>query len=287
VKRRDYVSPWYDPMVAKVVAWGETREAARRRLARALGDTVLLGVANNRGFLLDLLGHGEFIAGRATTGFIPRFFPAGQTPRPDAGIPARQLALGAVLWFERTRGNCQPGLANWRSTGLATWPLKLAIGESQYAVTLSCGDSGNYSVAVAGKSVELAVLDRGESTVRFVADGVPGTARYAFADELLFLDDAGVGVTIAETLLQPSLAAAGKADSELRAPMDGKIVAVLAKAGETVGKGQRLVVMEAMKMQHELVCRGPATIDRVLIREGDQVAIRQLLVAMSPVDAAA
>jgi geranyl-CoA carboxylase alpha subunit len=88
-------------------------------------------------------------------------------------------------------------------------------------------------------------------------------------------------------LLQPSLAAAGKADSELRAPMDGKIVAVLAKAGETVGKGQRLVVMEAMKMQHELVCRGPATIDRVLIREGDQVAIRQLLVAMSPADAAA
>jgi geranyl-CoA carboxylase alpha subunit len=281
--RRDQVSPWYDAMLAKVIAWGETREIARRRLARALDDTVLLGVANNRRFLLALLNHGEFIAGRANTGFIPRFFPDGQAVQ-AAG--ARRLALGALLWFERSRGACQPGLANWRSTGPATWPLKLAVGDAQFAATLACGDGGRYSVAVAGGQVELLVVERGETALRYVADGAPGTAHYAFADDLLFLDDAGVAVTVAETLFQPSALAAGKADSEIRAPMDGKIVAVLAKAGEAVGKGQRLVVMEAMKMQHELVCRGPATVDRVLIREGDQVAIRQLLVALVPAVAA-
>ena len=94
------VSPFYDPMLAKVIAHGATREEARRRLIAALEDTVALGLTTNRSFLIDVLRHPAFAAGEATTAFIDLHFPAVsdamRRPAPDA----RMLALAAVLMFE-------------------------------------------------------------------------------------------------------------------------------------------------------------------------------------------
>ena len=277
------VSPWYDPMLAKVIAFGASRDEARRRLVRALEETLVLGLPTNRRFLLDVLAHPEFTAGRATTAFIGTYFPANRLAA--AAGDDTLLALAAVLWFEATSTPATPHLRNWRSTGPATWPLRLKLADAERMVRLTAEDADRYRVAIGETGHQLRLAERSAGRVRMVIDGAETTARFAFAGDILYLDRHGTTIAVEETLWRLSGAAEGAADTELRAPMDGKIVAVLGREGEAVAKGQRLVVLEAMKMQHEIVARAPGTIHRLAVREGEQVAIRQLLVELAPLAA--
>jgi geranyl-CoA carboxylase alpha subunit len=274
------ISPWYDPMVAKVIAWGANREEARRRLLRALGDTVLLGVANNRGFLVDVLSHSEFAAGRATTAFIGEHFPA---ERLAAAAPGEEeIALATALWFEAT-GAAVPALwRNWRSAGAPVWPMRLSWGAGEKRLTIGCLGGRRYRIEDADAPMTIELLDSAGSAIRYRLDGVEAMAQHVFADGELHLDCHGRPWRFRDVLYAP-VAQAGGAERELRAPMSGKIVAVLARPGETIVKGQRLVVLEAMKMQHEIVAQGDGAVAEVAVREGDQVVIRQLLVALQPI----
>ena len=103
------VSPFYDPMLAKVIARGASREEARRRLIAALEDTVVFGLKTNRSFLAAALRHPAFVAGEATTGFIAQHFAAGSTAMRQPAPDPRSLALAAVLLFEaRVRETSAP-----------------------------------------------------------------------------------------------------------------------------------------------------------------------------------
>ncbi|HYM30728.1 MAG TPA: acetyl-CoA carboxylase biotin carboxylase subunit [Candidatus Cybelea sp.] len=274
------VSPFYDAMVAKVIAHGDTREEARRRLIAALEDTLMLGINSNRSFLLQVLRHPAFIGGEATTAFIAQHFApksaAMQRPAPDD----RMLALAAVLLFEATAIETDPSVANWRSTGAATWPLRLTVGETHHAVTVTCVAGDRFEVALGRHPVLVDLIDWSDSTVRFAIDGLQQNARYALAEGALHLDLDGATAIVRETLLEAS--GAGEKDGEARlvAPMNGRIVAVLAKAGDKVAKGQRVVVLEAMKMQHEIAASRAGVIEQIAVKEGDQVATRQLLAAL-------
>jgi geranyl-CoA carboxylase alpha subunit len=119
------ISPYYDPLLAKIIAHGATREAARRKLIQALEGTIALGIATNRAFLIDCLSQPEFTAGRATTQFIPTHFAKVAKPPADDGA----LALAAVLWFERSaqEHGHDPACA-WSSSGAIAWPLELDAG---------------------------------------------------------------------------------------------------------------------------------------------------------------
>ena len=114
---------------------------------------------------------------------------------------------------------------------------------------------------------------------------VPPTLRFAFADGELHLSSGAADLSCRDLTWAPPAEAEGAAERELRAPMNGRIVAVLAAAGDQVKKGQRLVVMEAMKMQHEMVARVDATVEALPVKVGDQVATRQLLAALTPANA--
>ncbi len=116
------ISSYYDPMLAKIIAVGASREEARRRLVQALEQTVALGTGTNRAFLIDALSHPEFVAGRATTQFVPKHF--AKVPAPSADAAA--LGVAAALWFEasaRQHGH-DPARA-WSSSGALAWPLRL------------------------------------------------------------------------------------------------------------------------------------------------------------------
>ena len=278
------VSPFYDPMLAKVIAHGATREEARRRLVRALEDTVALGLITNRSFLIDMFRHPSFVAGEARTTFIDRHFPAGS----DAQIPPqpdfRTLALAAVLLFEARTGSAanQGGAAqNWSSTGIAIWPLRLTLGDIHYPTSITAVQTNVYLVTLGKDTVELSVEQRSAGAVRFTAMGLQQTARFALYDGFLHLDLNGVTVVVGETAHQTGGSARRDGSSRLLAPMNGAIVGVHAKPGDSVSKGQRIVVLEAMKMQHEICAERPGTIDKVLVKPGDQVATRQLLVELA------
>jgi geranyl-CoA carboxylase alpha subunit len=276
------VSPFYDPMLAKVIAHGATREEARRRLIAALEDTVALGLTTNRSFLIAMLRHPAFVAGEATTAFIGRHFPAGsdamRRPTPDA----RMLALAAVLLLgarECETANAS-GASHWSSTGVAVWPLRLTLDDVHHPATVTAAGPDRYAVVIGDQTVDISIIDRRDGSVRFAALGLQQTAQFALHDGVLHLDLNGTTVTVRETTRETGSAARRDGSLRVLAPMNGAIIAVHAKPGDRVRRGQRVLVLEAMKMQHEISAERDGAIDKVLVKPGDQVATRQLLMEL-------
>jgi len=242
------ISPFYDPMIAKVIAAGATREEARLRLIKALRDTVVLGPTTNRHFLIKLLEHSEFAAGKATTAFLGKH----SFTAPELTDLHWKTAAG-LLW-QQSAARYPANLRGWRNSNPEPTPFRLAVGETER--TLELGEATNPSVPH--------VIDGNDIVVDF--DGF--TVR--FQDR---------------TYMPPASAAAGS-DGRLRAPMDGRIVAIKVAAGDKVVRGQTLVVLEAMKIQHQLKATLDACVESIAVQEGQQVANRTVLVTMAG-DAAA
>jgi geranyl-CoA carboxylase alpha subunit len=285
LKAGQMVSPFYDPLLAKIIAHGATREEARVRLARALESTIALGIATNRGFLIDCLRHEEFAGGRASTQFLPRHFAKVAAP----AAAEATLAIAAALWFEASarRHGHDPARA-WSSSGPLSWPLRLEVGGASALRTVTVTGGSGYRIE-GGEgtcTVEVGACDP-PGTARLRLDGAERSVRYAFAGDALHLALDQQDLTVRETLHAPPAASetARGSDTELRAPMNGKVVAVLVAEGEKVAKGQRLVVVEAMKMQHEMTAQAAGQVARLAVKPGDQVATRQLLVELRPVEA--
>ena len=271
------ISPFYDAMVAKVIAHGHSREEARRRLIRGLAGTTLLGVPNNRGFLLDVLRHDNFRDGAATTAFIPTHFPDPQRPQPDA--TAR--ALAAVLLY-RHGAREQIG---WRPASPMAVAIDLRSGNMQYPCRVMAAADG-YRVELGDEVVELTLSSIQDAWIRFESGGILQGAAFAFDGDDLHLDLAGVSHGFFEST--PALASAKGRDGNgrLTAPMAGRIVAVRARVGDDVVKGQILVILEAMKMEHEIKAPGDGVLGSVLVATGDQVEPKQILAMVIPPETA-
>ena len=275
------ISPFYDPMLAKIIATGATREEARRRLVQALENTIALGPMTNRAFLIDALSHPEFVAGKATIEFIPKHFGKVAAPEVDSGV----LALAAVLWFEAgARQHGHDPARSWSSSGALAWPLKLEVGGAPLTRSVTVLGPGHYRVDGDAGALEIRIADDGGGSVRASIEGREEKAFHIFAGETLHLKCGALDLAVRETLYAPVAAdgATGASDAELRAPMNGKVAAVLVVEGEAVRKGQRLVVVEAMKMQHEMTAQASGRVVRLAVKAGDQVANRQLLVELAP-----
>ena len=272
------IPPFYDPMIAKLIAHGGTRGEARRRLIAALEQTAALGISTNRSFLIELLSHEEFVAGKATTAFIPQHFASIAASVADPTLQA----IAALLWFERGAAQFGHDPANaWSSNGSLSHPVRLGIGETTAKLAVTVSGANQYRI----DDADYTVTARSNNRLRVSAGGIERDVTYAFAGEELHLCSAAADLACRDLTWAPPAEAEGAAERELRAPMNGKIVAVLAAAGDRVSKGQRLVVMEAMKMQHEMVARVDATVDALPVKVGDQVATRQLLAALTPATA--
>ena len=269
------VSPFYDPMLAKLIAWGADRDEARRRLLRSVEDTRLFGVATNRAFLAATLRNPEFVAGAATTGFIARQFPKGfAAGSPPAWAPALAAAL-----FADSQGS------GWRSNRWSSHLIKLASseGESEWRTTRS-GRAWEVTSGEAAFAIQL--LDRDAVNVVVLIDG----HRFSFGAHVeleevprVQLDLNGAIHTFEDrSLAQPASvqedAAAGGA---LRAPMNGAVTQVLVSVGDPVKRGQPLLVLEAMKMEHSILAPVDGFIETLAVAKGAQVATRDPLVVIT------
>jgi geranyl-CoA carboxylase alpha subunit len=286
------VTPDYDPMLAKVLARGATREEARRRLLMALEDTVLLGIETNRDLLIDMLNHPDFIAGAATTAFIGLNYPPGCAALREPDPSGRMLALAAALLCVRDRrahaldGHLDIPRA-WRSTGAAAlaMPLRLMAGECPYNVAVTSHHGSLFNVRVSGSAMpethfDVRLHEMTADSARAEIDGLWQTARFIHAGGELHVQAAGRALVIQDVTWRRDLREDSAGDARLLAPMNGRIVAVLAQAGDHVIKGQGIAVLEAMKMQHELTAQRAGVLANVAVREGDQVAARQLIAAL-------
>lgn len=261
------VSPHYDPMVAKVIAYGKTRTDAARLLARAVEDSVLLGVNSNKQFLLNLLRHPVFIKGDTSTAFIEQHF-SDDASLKAAQADAESLAIAAaILLYSEHEAGFITGLAG------AT-PLRLQIGEKTHALSTQV-KHGNVSIKEAEQENSIKVLNLGSNTLHYEWAGVRRQVAFARQGNTLYLDRANGNLAINNLTHAPATSADAEGDGLLRAPMDGAIVALLVKEGDSVQKGQTLAVMEAMKIEHQLKANRDGKVANISVSEKQQVKKRQ------------
>ena len=257
------VSAFYDPMLAKVIAWGETRTLARRRLIGALEETVLLGVASNRRFLIEALSNTVFADGSATTGFIGAQFPVLAAPPPSP----LAVALAAVLLAGFDAG------AMWGRDSIPLVPMRLLIGGEPHAVSITTNRDDPFVVEIAGDPIDIALGAIEGTRVRFESAGVRHTARAVLAGGTVHIDLDGCGLSASEASAYAHAAGQQDADGAIRAPMTGKVIAAPLSVGASVTTGDILFIVEAMKMEHEIRAPFTGIVAARLADVGDQVAI--------------
>ncbi len=277
VREGQQVTAHYDPMLAKVLAAGETREIARRKLIAALEDNALLGLTTNRRFLIDLLGDPEFVEGEVTTSTIDERF--ADEPPAAPGLDPRLVALAAAL----VSRSDEPARQTWRNAGEPSWPVffqhEHAEGEAVEA-RLSLRDDGAYLVRVGQDELLVQLLRGDDHTVRCVIDGIQQTATFALRGPEVHVELAGTGAH----LTVPSAVAHGReggaADARLVAPLGGSVVKLEVAVGDRIEAGQCVAVIEAMKMEHRVLAGAAGKVAQVAVAQGDQVKARQLVVEL-------
>ncbi|WP_118134165.1 acetyl/propionyl/methylcrotonyl-CoA carboxylase subunit alpha [Oceanicella sp. SM1341] len=273
VRAGDEISPWYDPMIAKLVVHGPTRETALTALARALDATEVAGTVTNIAFLAALARHEGFGRGAVDTGLIERDL-AALLP-PEGPPPAWLLALAAIGAAGLEAPAPRQGFTLW---GPLRRSVALIVDAEPVEVIIEVEGPGRFTAEVAGHRLAIALpgpdqaeIDGHRRAVRILrhAGGVSvwsgGRACYAaLPDPLTAAAEAGAG-----------------GDSVL-APMPGLVKHVGVRAGATVEKGRPLAILEAMKMEHTLTAPRDGIIAEVLVAEGAQVADGALLMRLEP-----
>ncbi len=258
VRAGDEVSPFYDPMIAKLVVHGETRAIALQRLGQALGACEVAGTVTNLGFLGALAAHEGFGQGDFDTGLIERnlsSLTAAPTPEPF------HFAIAAMIALNLDDPSADAGFTLWQ-------PLR-------HRVTLEhAGDRREISVELSGPDKQLwHVGDTDVTALRlggnWLFDGLAAPHAVRHPDAITVFDRFGLAFEVIDPLEQ---ATADLSDTtRIDAPMPGVIKLLDAEAGQQVTKGTRLAVLEAMKMEHALLAARDGIIAEVMVKEGDQV----------------
>lgn len=265
----DEVSPFYDPMVAKVIAYGKTREDAIRLLARAVDDCVLLGVNSNKQFLGNLLRHPIVVAGDTNTAFIQRHFQNDSSLHKQV-LSLETLAISAALFSQSN------GTTVWQ-TGLGVpLPLKLKYDDQQVQMQLSSVNN-TFTVQLCDQTICIEVLERTIEQLVYLIDGVRRRVQYVLDGDQLYLDRDNGNVAIRNVTYTAPAIVDVAGDGKIRAPMDGAVVNILVNKGDQVVKGQTLLVLEAMKIQQQIKSDVDGVVDDVLGQQGQQVKKRQML----------
>jgi 3-methylcrotonyl-CoA carboxylase alpha subunit len=239
VRPGDEITPYYDPLIAKLIVHADTRAAALARMRAALARFQVVGVRTNVEFLARLMSAPAFVEARLDTALIERerahLFPPSAAP-PDL---AWELAARAALGSAAPDGSPWSDGSGWRLGGRASRGVLLRAGDRERAVRVEPG-------AAAGGDVV-----RTTDAVHVFLDG----AHHVFKS------------------VDPYLPAGEAADSHggLRAVMPGRVLSVFVKEGEAVAKGAPLVILEAMKMEHTITAPSRGRVGRVLCAAGDQV----------------
>ncbi len=265
----DEVSPFYDPMVAKVIAYGKTREDAIRLLARAVDDCVLLGVNSNKRFLVNLLRHPIVVAGDTNTAFIQQHFQDDSSLHKQV-LSLESLAIAAAL-FSQSKGT-----AAWQIGLGVPLPLKLKYDDQNIQLQLSSVNN-TFTVQLCEQTVSIEVVEKTAEQLIYLLNGVRRRVRYVLDGEQLYLDQNNGNVVIRNVTYTAPEVADVAGDGKIRAPMDGAVVNILVNKGDQVMKGQTLLVLEAMKIQQQIKADVDGVVEEVLGQQGQQVKKRQML----------
>lgn len=285
------ISPFYDPMVAKVIGYGPTREAARLRLIGALKETVLFGTPNNKDFLIQCLEKQSFIDGAATTAFIAEEFSDAELKIQPASFADSAVAATLELCLEN-KGHFQKSLLV--SSQLQNWTIASAIvsrKQYQFEETIhdlsispvnSSVDTYQVSDSTAEQSAEVQVLSIQANSAVVLLDGVKLVAQFMWLKRgQLHCSIQGRGAFFKDLIILDGAIDEAVGGGRVIAPMHGLLLEVLVKSGDEVVKGQTLAILEAMKMHYEIKAEIDGIVEEVSAVAGKQVAADDVLIEIN------
>ena len=261
-------------MLAKVIAWGENRDEARRRLIRALEDTAVFGVTTNRYFLSRIIADETFGAGEATTAFLQQGFSSDRSLQPQKP-DIRELALAACVFDHGTSGQTA-----WSNAPASMTPMKLESGDT--IVELLVSRTGKrLTFTMDDTRHDLVIESQQDGLLCIIDNGVRQHCQYHREGDSLYLQSSGRSWSVRDVTHQPAAGADGAGSGRVQASMDGGIIEVLVEPGQSVRQGEALVILEAMKMEHPVKADRDGVIGQVFANKGDQVRRSQLLVEIT------
>jgi geranyl-CoA carboxylase alpha subunit len=300
----DEIPPFYDSMMAKLVAHGRSRDEALRKLQHGLADAVALGVVTNQAFLARCLAHPVFAAGAATTAFIGDHqaeLLAGLTRDGDPlghhraaavaalllHLSAQPAGLGAVAAPAHGLAHRLPLLQRFELGGVPCQGALMQQGARQFSTRIDGHDSALQLVVQQGAAAQ-ANTDSGQASgmagrSRIVVDGVADTAIWHRDGATLRFQFAGRPWLVTDlSRTAATRAGAGASDGKLRASMNGRVVALQVALGDVVAAGQPLLTLEAMKMEHVHAAPCAGRVLALHVSLGEQVAAHRVVVEIEP-----
>ncbi len=280
VREGDTVTPFYDPMIAKVIVHDRDRASAMRRMAALMGETEVVGVTTNAALLKALCAHPAFVGGEVDTGFIERH---------RETLFARAVAASDRDFAVATLAR----IAEWAPASSDPWDQKNGFrlletghdevrwrdGERDVAIVVRRPRTGRLQLELPGGVAEASVSrgDDGRLAIWLAGDTFTASAvRRVLPDGgieyALFADGGSRRLRLVDPLDVTQYEASAVGDGSVRSPLPGKIIDLRVKAGDSVSKGQALLVLEAMKMEHTLAAPADGKIKSVRYAVGEQVA---------------
>ena len=282
------ISPFYDPMVAKIIGYGPTRETARLRLIGALKETVLFGTPNNKDFLIQCLEKQSFIDGAATTAFIAEEFSEADLAVAPVSFSDSAVAATLDLWLENKAYfqhsllvSCE--LKNWTMASAMVSRKQYQFDETTHDLSISPVNSSvdTYQVtdATAEQSAVIQVLSIQANAAVVLLDGVKLVAQFMQRQRgQIYCSIGGRGAFFKDLIILDGALAEAVGGGRVIAPMHGLLLEVMVKPGDEVSKGQTLAVLEAMKMHYEIQAEIDGTVAEVTAVAGKQVAADDVLI---------
>ena len=283
VRQGDRISPYYDPMIAKLSVHGPTRAAALARLTEALKNSHIGGVANNLEFLCRLSQQPDFASGHPDTGLIDRevdTLTAAEAPDEAA------VALAAVLSLDilRKRPISDPwrSLGHWQIWGQATRTVTLDHAGQRHALRVAARGVDLFAVHIGGRVLPVRIFGRFDGGCHAEIDGRQLRLLLLEAPHglTLLLDGRAHEFHVPDPLDGETESSAGT--DRVVAPMPGLVKLVRVQAGDTVAKGDALIVMEAMKMELTLSASRDGVVESMNVTEGEQTSEGTVLLSLRP-----
>ena len=282
------ISPFYDPMVAKVIGYGPSREAARLRLIGALKETVLFGTPNNKDFLIQCLEKQSFINGAATTAFIAEEFSEADLEVASVSFADSAVAATLELWIENKAHlqrsllvSCE--LKNWTIASAMVSRKQYQFGDLIHDLSISpvntSADTYHVTDTTAEQSTVIQVVSMQDNRAVVLVDGIKLVAQFMRRQRgQMYCSIGGRGGFFKDLIILDGAVDDAEGGGRVIAPMHGLLLEVLVQPGDKVSKGQTLAVLEAMKMHYEIQAEIDGTVAEVTAVAGKQVAADDVLI---------
>ncbi len=300
IEQGQTVSPFYDPMLVKLIAYGENREQARRRLIRLVEDSQLLGVRDNRSFLCQLLSDQNFIEGKASTNYIGENFTENKSLTKQV-VSLEEWCLAALLLNQQQNKQTPSMIGSSLQTAFTGERLltlnqgkELTQGpaqDNQIKIAFSKLSTNQFSINYQDPECkqndwcqQIELIDITSTQINYFYDGVRKTRTFVFdnspATPSLWLSSTEGNLNFSDKSLSAKSSESAGSDQVL-ASMDGVVIDVLVKEGAQVKSGDVVAIIEAMKMEHLLKASLDGTIEKISVSAGDQVQARQLIAQLA------